>query len=338
MVKEKIVWNDQHETILRQWGEASACYRFMHHKSFLLYKKLSLRFTLPIIVISTVTGTANFAQETFPPSWKKLAPVVIGGLNLFSAIMTTVLQFLKINELMESHRVSSILYGKLSRTIRLQLTLPVFERNYDGGEFVEQCGNEYDRLIEQSPPIPTQIIKHFEKEYPTERSVNKFMDKLKLTNDSKIVKIVKPEIIDITPIYPYSGEEELKTTKEVLNAFKKPIHHPASPSQRHKVLKELKSLNNKSLVASKINRFSNAKSQEPLSIPEEEPETPEPLSIPEEEPREHSTEPLSIPEEEPREHSTEVIDELLEEVIVDVGEPTVSVKDIAASFDKSRST
>ena len=136
------------------------------------------------------------------------------------------------------------------------------------------------------------------------------MDKLKLTNDSKIVKIVKPEIIDITPIYPYSGEEELKTTKEVLNAFKKPIHHPASPSQRYKVLKELKSLNNKSLVASKINRFSNAKSQEPLSIPEEE----------------------------PREHSTEVIDELLEEVIVDVGEPTVSVKDIAASFDKSRST
>ena len=25
----------------------------------------------------------NFAQETFPESWKRLAPSVIGGLNLF---------------------------------------------------------------------------------------------------------------------------------------------------------------------------------------------------------------------------------------------------------------
>ena len=26
-------WNDQHETILRQWGEASGCYRYMNHQS-----------------------------------------------------------------------------------------------------------------------------------------------------------------------------------------------------------------------------------------------------------------------------------------------------------------
>ena len=86
MVKEKIVWNDQHETILRQWGEASACYRFMHHKSFLLYKKLSLRFSLPVIVLSTITGTANFAQSTLPPSFQPAAPSVIGGLNLIAGM------------------------------------------------------------------------------------------------------------------------------------------------------------------------------------------------------------------------------------------------------------
>ena len=38
------MWNDYHEDVLRQWGEACACYRYMHHRSFLMYKKLILRF------------------------------------------------------------------------------------------------------------------------------------------------------------------------------------------------------------------------------------------------------------------------------------------------------
>ena len=50
----------------------------------------------------------------------------------------------------------------------------------------------------------------------------------------------------------------MKTSKEVVNIFKKNIlRHPPSPTQRNKVLKELKSLNNKNLVASSINKFSD---------------------------------------------------------------------------------
>ena len=67
---------------------------------------------------------------------------------------------------MESHRVSAIHYGKLSRSIRLQLTLPRDERAQDGSVFIEYCNQEYDRLIEQSPSIPKKIIKQFEKEFP----------------------------------------------------------------------------------------------------------------------------------------------------------------------------
>jgi len=300
--RKGVSWHKQQEKILKTWGEQAACYRYMHFKAYQKYKRTSLRLTLPIIVISTITGTANFAQETFPPHWRKLAPVVIGGLNLFGGILTTILQFLKINELMESHRVSSILYGKLSRTIRLQLTLPIFERSQESSEFVENCGNEYDRLIEQSPPIPNKIIQRFEYAYPSEQSTKTFMNKLKMTNDSKHVEIIKPEIIDITPISPYSGEEELKRIKEVVEVFKKPIRRPPSPSQKNRILRELKSLNNRSLTASRINK-----------VVDDRPESP----------------PIT----------NEVIDDLLEEVVVDVvEEPTVSVKDIAASFDKSGSS
>lgn len=191
--KEKVkkIWHPQQEKILKIWGESAACYRYMNNKAYLQYKKASMRYTLPIIVISTVTGTANFAQQTFPISIRPLVPLIIGGMNIVTAIMTTIMQFLKINELMEGHRVSSIQYGKLSRTIRLELALPLEERSQDGTAMVEACRMEYDRLIEQSPPIPSAIVKSFELEFPGDTD------------------IYKPEIMNIEPIEMYLNHDDM---------------------------------------------------------------------------------------------------------------------------------
>ena len=175
-------WNDQHETILRQWGEASGSYRYMHHRAFLMYKKLSMRFTLPVIVLSTLTGTANFAQEQFPESVRSMVPSVIGGLNLIAGLVATIMQFLKINELMENHKAAALSYGLLSRNVRLTLALAREERSSDGLDFVNNTKTEYDRLIEQSPAIPTNILLHFEKEYPLD------------------IVFTKPEIVDVRAI------------------------------------------------------------------------------------------------------------------------------------------
>ena len=176
-------WNDQHENILRQWGEAAGCYRFMNHRAYLMYKTLSMRFTLPVIVLSTITGTANFAQSTLPLSIQPAAPSVIGGLNLIAGLIATVMQFLKINELMENHRTAALSYGLLSRNIRLILALPREERKKDGLKFVDECKAEYDRLIEQSPAVPINIIKDFETMYKDDE-----------------IEFIKPEILDVRPI------------------------------------------------------------------------------------------------------------------------------------------
>lgn len=194
MDKEKVklpkVWHPQHEKILKAWGEASACYRYMNHRAYLLYKKLSMRFTLPVIVLSTVTGTANFAQDQFPSSIKSSVPSIIGGLNLIAGLIATIMQFLKINELMESHRVASLAYGKLSRTIRLELSLPLKERTKDGKEIVQECRAEYDRLLEQSPPVPNDVLMAFERDFPSDEY------------------LTKPEIMHIKPIDPFKAITE----------------------------------------------------------------------------------------------------------------------------------
>ena len=195
-------WNDQHENILRQWGEAAACYRFMNHRAYLLYKTLSMRFTLPVIVLSTLTGTANFAQTSFPEGMQPIIPSVIGGLNLVAGLIATISQFLKINELMENHRTAALSYGLLSRNIRLMLALPREERRKDGLKFVEECKAEYDRLIEQSPAVPINIIKDFEASYPDEET-----------------DFVKPEILDVRPIHVITAITEDTPFSKVGKAF-----------------------------------------------------------------------------------------------------------------------
>ena len=185
-------WHPQQEVILKTWGEASACYRYMHNHAYLVFKKQSMRFTLPVIVLSTITGTANFAQNSFPENMRGAVPSVIGAMNLIAGIIATIMQFLKINEMMEGCRVASLQYGKLSRTIRLELSLPVEERSIDGTTMIETCRAEYDRLIEQSPPLPYFIIQAFEKQFP---------------DDSEFFK---PEIMHIQPIDMFISEDEMR--------------------------------------------------------------------------------------------------------------------------------
>jgi hypothetical protein len=165
LAKKEIVpkeWHPQQSKLLKNWAEVASSYRWMHNQAYMIYKKKNLNFMIPLIIMSTVTGTANFAQTTFPETIRPYVPQIIGAINLISAIMTTIYQFLKISEFMESHRISSINYGKLARTITVELSLPVKDRNSGGAECVKVSRTEIDRLIEQSPAIPKKILFAYE--------------------------------------------------------------------------------------------------------------------------------------------------------------------------------
>ena len=163
--EEEKLWHPQQEQLLQDWAEMSSGYRWLHDTAYRKYKKQSLNLTIPVIIMSTVTGTANFAQESFPEDWKKIVPMIIGFVNLVAAIITTISQFLKVNELQEGNRVASISFGKLTRNITVELNLPHNERTNIGAEFLRTCQAEFDRLIEQSPPIPKDTLISYKKEF-----------------------------------------------------------------------------------------------------------------------------------------------------------------------------
>ena len=175
-----IEWTSDHENILIDWADKSMCYRWLHSKSYDRYNKLNTWFTIPVIIMSTLTGTANFAQERVPIDYRGYFSMIVGGVNIIAGIVTTIQNFLKISELNESHRVGSLSWDKFYRKIRVELAKSPEERQAVD-VYLKLCTEEFDRLMETSPSIENHIVKEF---------------KHKFQNKPGFEKVKKPDICD----------------------------------------------------------------------------------------------------------------------------------------------
>ena len=160
-----VKWTSEQEELLAEWSEKATCYRWLHSRSEKRYRARNYLFTIPVIILSTLTGTANFAMDSFvPEDNKQIAMAVVGSVNIFAGILSTLQNFLRYAELMESHRASEVQWSKFGRNIAVELALDP-KRRKPANDFLKISRAEYDRLIEQSPTIDDPIIKQFNRAF-----------------------------------------------------------------------------------------------------------------------------------------------------------------------------
>ena len=180
-------WTSAQEELLAEWSEKATCFRWLHSRSEKSYRRKNYSFTIPVIILSTLTGTANFAMDSFVPEEnKQLAMACVGGVNIFAGILSTLQNFLRYAELMESHRLCEVQWSKFGRNIAVELALDPIRRK-PANDFLKVCRAEYDRLIEQSPPIDDKIIKQFKSNFK-----NTDIRKPDICNGLDKCKIFKP--------------------------------------------------------------------------------------------------------------------------------------------------
>jgi len=182
----KIDWSPDNEKIMVEWCDVAQCYKWLNLRSHTKLSAMHAWFTIPAIIFSTVSGTASFAQDSFPDSVRPYAPAVIGSINIFIGILTTIQQYLKISELNEAHRVSAISWDKFARNIRIELSKKPCERD-QAGHFLKLCRQEFDRLMETSPSITDIVIEEFK---------HKFSGKVGSEKRRKYNNLRKPDICD----------------------------------------------------------------------------------------------------------------------------------------------
>ena len=190
-------WTSELEDLMADWADRAACYRWMHEQTSRIYGGRDRMITIPVIILSTITGSASLALDSFFPNSdpntnleiKKFVQSGIGGVSILAGIITTVGNFLRYAQGCEAHHLAAVSWGKFNRLICIEMRLHPNER-MDNYNFLKMFRVELDRLIEQSPPIPDIVIQEFKKVFQSSEDVR------------------KPEIVGIlehTKVYKDSG-------------------------------------------------------------------------------------------------------------------------------------
>lgn len=219
------VWTSGHERILIDWADKAMCYRWLHARSHQRFSMINTYFTIPVIIMSTLTGTANFAQDRVPEAYRGYYSMGVGFINILAGIVTTIQQFLKISELNEAHRVSAISWDKFYRRVKIELSKPATERQ-NVKDFLKHCTEEYDRLMETSPSIQMVTIELFDKTFR--------QAKLSPAQLESFSRVKKPEICDILE----SVEMTIYKEPMLPTNFKKVMHEVAQASDMDHVSKK----------------------------------------------------------------------------------------------------
>jgi hypothetical protein len=191
-------WSDEIEDLLAEWGEVALCFQYLHSFSQRKYRKKYHHFQIPIIVLSTLTGTANFAADSYvPEGYKQGFSAGVGTLNIVAGIMGTLLSFLRYSEVYEGHRIAALAWAKLSRNIEIELSLQEGKRK-QCRDFLKVMRSEYDNLMESSPSIDLDVIQMFNKKF-----------------EGKYDDVRKPIIVNgLREIKPYKIKKDKEEKKE----------------------------------------------------------------------------------------------------------------------------
>ena len=192
----QVSWNSQLERVISDEGERCLCFSWLHSKSEKKFTKLNTFMSIPVIIISTLAGSASIgSQALFGGS--AYANVGIGVVSLSVGVLNTVASFFGWAKRSESHRISAITYRKIYRFILIELALPRTERMV-ARDMLKVVRDQCDRLQETSPQIPDTVIDAFKEKFG------------KSTPDVK-----KPEITNgLDPIHVYCLESATPLIRE----------------------------------------------------------------------------------------------------------------------------
>ena len=167
-------WTKELEVLFAEWADKAACYRWMHDRTGRQCHTSDQRLIFPVIILSTVTGAANFAMSSISQdkTTQNYVQLGLGGISIFTGILTTIANRLGYASAAEAHRGAAVQWGKFNRLIIIELSLHPDER-MEAFAFLKMFRIELDRLIEQSPPIPDNIIQRFIYEFKEMTDIKK---------------------------------------------------------------------------------------------------------------------------------------------------------------------
>ena len=161
----KIRWTRQVEKLLTDFADTAACYKWLNDQSYRKYKMINYFYNIPIIIMSTLSGAVSVGMSGFvPQEYMGLAQLAVGAVNIINGIISTLLNFFRYAQLSESHNNAYVGWSRLHRNIKIELSVERKNRK-NPNDFIKVCRSEYDRLMEQQPIIPKDVLRKFRERF-----------------------------------------------------------------------------------------------------------------------------------------------------------------------------
>jgi hypothetical protein len=185
-----VLWTSAQENLLAGWAERAAGYRWLHDRASKFYDRRSRYISVPASVLAYLSGGAVLSTNVSEDSMRYF----IGFLSILGGVLTNLQGSLRWKELMEKHRIVSILFSAYHRNVSAELAIAPKDRA-NPIEFLRIKRAEFDRIIEQCPSVPDSIIDEFNKKYKGNARPD-------ITNDMYPVRVYRNRMIRKAAIMP----------------------------------------------------------------------------------------------------------------------------------------
>ena len=152
-------WNaswEKADELLKLWLTRARNSQHSHHEAGKIYLTRHYWFGIPVVVLTTVLGTAAFATEkTVSDLWKHL----FGYGSMVAAALTAAQTHFQWAERAEKHKSLGARYGDIRRDIEEILSLPFDDRG-DPKEALGRIRTRLDSISAEGPVVPEWIWNH----------------------------------------------------------------------------------------------------------------------------------------------------------------------------------
>jgi hypothetical protein len=147
------IWLNSEEEYLRKLQKQMIHFANVYEVAYRAFYRQEKIVKIPLIFISAINGLASFGTTSFPPQSQAYIPLCVGILSMIVGIVTGIETYLGISSNRSQSKDAAANFRSLSRTIDVELSLPVQDRSQNGSSFVRTMFSKAEAIYAYSPPI-----------------------------------------------------------------------------------------------------------------------------------------------------------------------------------------
>jgi len=183
-------WCDGFELVLKKEAEQSESLFWLHNKASHLASQRNDYIQIPSIILQTLTGFMSATNGL-------INPLILGGVSVFTGILSTLLSYYKFSARAEGHRVVSQLYMKIFKKIEVELSLPIKQRE-SPQKLLDEVREKLARINEVAPDVPESIIQQYKRQFKDNDTshpvIANGLDSITIYKEPREVVVITPNV------------------------------------------------------------------------------------------------------------------------------------------------